>query len=723
MSTGRVTLPIEEGIGDLIPAIMSRLGADAVRNSDGTRLPESATQLGATVYATYFVGRGDQEWALAHPECRTRVYLSSARTPAPECGELRIAVMAQWLAEQVDPDLDCDVSRWWQVIDRTTGATVEPARWRVEGTGATTEVVLDDPVPFHVYTVGFLAYQNWDPTQMYNYLTNGWQDDPSRVKERPYDARHPETWQHITSSLRSWLAAHPEVDVVRFTTFFYHFTLVFGADYQERFVDWFGYGATVSVPAMEEFAARTGRLLTAEDFVDQGYYNTSFRVPSDTFRAWVDYQHEWVAGKVAELVAIVHEAGKEAMMFLGDNWIGTEPYGPHFAATRMDAVVGSVGSAATCRMISDIPGVRYTEGRFLPYFFPDVFRPGGDPVAEAHRSWVTARRAIVRSPLDRIGYGGYLSLALTFPEFIDCIEAICDEFRELHEKSGGETPADAPFTVAILNQWGALRSWQTHMVAHALHYRETYSCLGVLESLAGLPFDVRFLSFDDIHDGVPAGIDVLINVGTAGTAFSGGSAWLDERVQVAVRRFVLSGGGFVGVGEPTSATADGAVLQLTDMLGVEQENGWSLSTTRRPVEEPDHFITADLTAAFDPGEGTADIYPSSDRTQVVRLVDGQVQIAVHPAGRGRSVYLSGLPYTPANARLLHRALYWAAGRESDLTALGLAADPRVEVAWYPRSRRVLLTNVALEPVLTNVLTPLGPFTVSLEPGGHRWIDG
>ena len=32
------------------------------------------------------------------------------------------------------------------------------------------------------------------------------------------------------------------------------------------------------------------------------------------------------------------------------------------------AVVGSVGNGATLRLISDIPGVKYTEGRFLPYF-------------------------------------------------------------------------------------------------------------------------------------------------------------------------------------------------------------------------------------------------------------------------------------------------------------------------------------------------------------------
>ena len=50
-------------------------------------------------------------------------------------------------------------------------------------------------------------------------------------------------------------------------------------------------------------------------------------------------------------------------MFLGDHWIGTEPFGKYFANIGLDAVVGSVGDGVTLRMISDIEGVKYTEGR------------------------------------------------------------------------------------------------------------------------------------------------------------------------------------------------------------------------------------------------------------------------------------------------------------------------------------------------------------------------
>ncbi|THJ67142.1 1,3-beta-galactosyl-N-acetylhexosamine phosphorylase [Arthrobacter echini] len=721
MSTGRLTLPIQRGLDDQLPALLERLGADAVRNSDGTELPESVQDLATRVYATYFVARGDEDWARSHPQQRTQLYLMSPRVPAPAEGPLRIRILSGYFADQIAPDTTCDISRWWEVLDRTAGRTLAAEEWRVLGDGADTVVEIPRAQPHHVYTVSFLAFQLWDSTQMYNYVTNDWASDPTKVKEQPYDARHDETWQHMRSSLAHWLQDHPEVDVVRFTTFFYHFTLVFGADARERYVDWFGYSASVSVPAMEEFERETGIRLRAEDFIDEGYYNSPFRVPTATFRAWIDFQHRFVTSRVRELTTLTHEAGKEAMMFLGDNWIGTEPYGPHFPDAGLDAVVGSVGSAATCRMISDIPGVRYREGRFLPYLFPDTFRPGGEPAREALDAWLTARRAVVRSPLDRIGYGGYLSLALEYPDFVDRVEAIADEFREIHDRSGGRRPDNAPFTVGIINAWGSLRSWQTHMVAHALPYRQTQSYVGVIESLAGLPFEVRFLSFDDIRASVPSDIGVLINAGAAGTAYSGGELWRDPALQTSVRAFVAQGGGLIGVGEPSAAAGGGAVLQLSDIFGVDRELGWSLSTTRYDQPTEDHFIIDDLEDAFDSGDGAENVVVTSTDTTVLAMHEGTVRAAVHPFGRGRSVYLAGLPYTSSNARLLHRALYWAVNREDELADLGWAEDARMEVAYYGEGEQLLVCNASHDSVHSVVHSPLGSTAVSLAPGESRWF--
>ncbi|EEH64472.1 1,3-beta-galactosyl-N-acetylhexosamine phosphorylase [Gleimia coleocanis DSM 15436] len=739
-TTGRVTLPIEVGIDEEVKVLMQRLGADAVRNSDGTELPALVDELAAKVYSTYFPARGDQEWAVANPETSTHLYLMSPRTPA-RGNVVEIDIMEGYLREQIQPDTEVDLARFWQVIDRTTGEIVDFADWEITEGGL---VRVNNAVAGHVYTVNFLARQIWDGTQMYNYITNNWDEDPKRHKERPYNVRQDKVWDRVRSELDRWLSEHTEVDVVRFTTFFYHFTLVFNDKRKEKFVDWFGYTASVSPEAILAFEAEYGYAITPEDFVDEGFYNCSFRVPSKAFKDWVLFQHRFVTSRVRELTDKVHASGKEAMMFLGDNWIGTEPYGPHFKDTGIDAVVGSVGNAATCRMISDIPHVKYTEGRFLPYFFPDVFNENGDPVGEANVSWMAARRAIVRKPLDRIGYGGYLSLAIKFPEFVDRIEAICQEFRDIYEAAEGKTPQNSPVRVAVLNAWGSLRTWQTHMVAHALAYEQTQPYVGVLESLAGLPFDVQFLSFEDAMNGALENVDVVLNVGEAGTAFSGGRNWADPQLQAVIRDFVARGGGLIGVGEPAVLSANGAYSQLSDIFGVDREQSWSLSTDRYPNLEPNHFITstevgcgcgAGIGQISGPGAGKvrgaleADVtggarywVPVTPDVQVLQMNGVSVEVAAHDYADGRAVYFAGLPFNQQNARLLQKAIYWAAGSEDVYAASAHAADPRIDVAVYENGS-VFVYNSSLETVTSEVYNVAGKTeTVELEPLGSIWFN-
>ena len=371
-------------------------------------------------------------------------------------------------------------------------------------------------------------------------------------------------------------------------------------------MDWYGYSASVSPYILEQFEKEAGYRFRPEFIIDQGYYNNQYRVPSKEYQDFMAFQRREVAALAEKSWwTLPIEWVLEAMMFLGDHWIGTEPYMPEFASIGLDAVVGSVGNGSTLRLISDIPGVRYTEGRFLPYFFPDTFHEGGNPVKEAEENWVTARRAILRSPIDRIGYGGYLKLAMEFPDFMEYIKRVCQEFRELYENIKGTTPYCAK-TVAVLNCWGKLRSWGCHMVHHALYYKTNYSYAGIIEALSGAPFDVRFISFQDIKDNpeILKDVDVLLNIGDGDTAHTGGIWWEDPDIQTAVKKFVYEGGGFIGVGEPGGHQYQGRYLQLGKVLGVEKETGLTLNYDKYNWEEKkEHFILEDVTEAIDFGEG------------------------------------------------------------------------------------------------------------------------
>ncbi len=713
--TGRVTIPTDVDVVSDTLKLMERWGADALRDCDGTDFPEALRSTGAKVYATYYTTRKDNDWARQNPDEVQQCYIMTGFTTA-EGPQLRIPLMQGVSPELMQVNTRDDIHRWWEVMDRTEGTVVDTTQWSY----ADGAVTIHGAKPYHEYTVSFLCYLIWDPVHMYNAIVNGWKDFEHQIT---FDVRQPKTHAFSLKRLRAFLESHPYVNVVRYTTFFHQFTLVFDELKRQKYVDWYGYSASVSPYILERFEKEVGYPFRPEYIVDQGYYNNQYRVPSREYLDFQAFQRREVAALAREFVDITHEYGREAMMFLGDHWIGTEPYMPEFAGIGLDAVVGSVGNGSTLRLISDIPGVKYTEGRFLPYFFPDTFHEGGDPVGEARDNWLTARRAILRKPIDRIGYGGYLKLACQFPEFLDYVESVCNEFRQLYQNIQGGRPVCLK-RVAVLNCWGKARSWGCHMVHHALYQKENYSYAGVIEALSGAPFDVSFISFEDIgkQPDLLNSLDVLICVGDGDTAHTGGRWWENAQVASAIRGFVLQGGGFIGVGEPSGHQYQGHYFQLASVLGVEKETGFTLGYGKfNQQEHPDHFLLEDASEPVNFGEGKKGVY-ALEGTQVLIKRDGDVQLSVNDAGRGRAVYVSGLPYSPQNARLLHRAVMWASHAEEELRRW-FSENPAVDVHAYEGSRKYCVVNNSAEAQSTTVYRGDGSsFPLALTPGGIEWFD-
>ena len=695
---GRVTIPTDVDVVPETLEILKRWGADAIRDCDGTDYPEALKSVDAKVYSTYYTTRKDNAWAKANPDEVQQCYIMSGFYPATE-ETLSIPLMKGISDELMMVNTRDDIKRWWEVIDRTSGEIVDTANWDYdENTGC---VVIKNVEKYHDYTVSFLAYLIWDPVHMYNAVTNNWQNFEHQIT---FDVRQPKTHKYTMERLRKFIVEHPYVNVIRYTTFFHQFTLIFDELKRERYVDWYGYSASVSPYILEQFEKEVGYRFRPEYIIDQGYYNNQYRVPSKEFRDFQAFQRREVAKLAKEMVDITHELGKEAMMFLGDHWIGTEPFMDEFKDIGLDAVVGSVGNGSTLRLISDIPGVKYTEGRFLPYFFPDTFHEGGDPIREAKENWVTARRAIMRKPIDRIGYGGYLKLALEAPGFMDYIKDVCDEFRSIYDTVRGTTPYCIK-TVAVLNSWGKMRSWGCHMVHHALYQKQNYSYAGIIEALSGAPFDVKFISFDDVKadPSILKDIDVIINVGDGDTAHTGGTAWEDPEIVSAIRGFIWNGGGFIGVGEPSGHQYQGHYFQLASALGVEKETGFTLGYDKYNWDEhPDHFILADCKGEVDFGEGKKNIY-ALEGTEILVQREKEVQMAVNGFGEGRCVYISGLPYSFENSRILYRAILWSAHGEDDLYRW-FSTNYNVEVHAYVKNGKYCVVNNTYEPQSTTVYT-------------------
>lgn len=719
---GDFTLPGEAGYEDLTLELAEKWGADAIRDSDGTVLSDKLISGDYNIYSTICLIRADNEWAKANPDKLQQNYLMSDPVVA-ESETVQIDLLKGFFREQMKVNFKDDPKKWWQVFDRTSGKEVEKNDWDFDAEKGI--VAIKNAARWHKYTVNFLAYRIWEGISMYNHITNDWGD---REHQMPIDPIYPETQAFILSYLNKWLDEHSDTKIVRFTSLFYNFAWFWGdpSIQKFRYGDWGSYEMTVSPRSMELFAKAKGYEMCSEDFVNKGAYCSSHNVPSQKLWDWMDFINEFVVGFGRKCIDMVHDAGKVAYMFYDDHWVGTEPYGERFKNLNFDGLIKCVFNAFEARLCAGVKGVETKELRLHPYLFPTglggepTFAKGGKPALDALKFWANIRRGLLREPIDRIGLGGYLHLVEEFPEFVTAIEDIIKEFKTIKQLHKESLPYVAPVKVAVLTAWGQWRSWV--YVGHFIHGTEIYE---ITESLAGLPVDVSYISFNDIlENGIPDDIDVIINAGKIGTAWSGGQHWNDEKVIETINAWVAKGGGFIGVGEPSATEYSGQYFQLSDLLGVDKETGLTTNNVKIEVENStsDHFILEDIKGGLDFGEDIHNVFAINKNTQVLKSNGKSVQIAVNDFFDGKSIYYSGFKFTAENTRLLLRSIFFAANRQ-DKFGKYLSSNVLTECTYFPRSEKLVVVNCSNSLETTEIwISNKQTQNIELKPFGFQLIE-
>ena len=703
---GDFTLPGEAGCEELTLALAEKWGADVIRDSDGTRLSDAILRAGYGIYSTICIIRQHNAFAAEHPDSQQQTFLCS--DPVIARGDtLTLHPLDGFFAEQFEVNDGPDALPFWQVWDRTANHPVPESDWRYEN-GA---VTLTKCVPWHAYTVSFLAWRVWEEINMYNHTTNHWTSEHLRQ----LDPRHPLAWEYLKNWLRDWCEHNPDTNVVRFTSLFYNFVWIFGSDLRRRtrFCDWASYDFTVSPAALNAFEAQYGYRLTAEDFINRRALQATHMPPTRAKRDYMDFIQAFVAEKARELVDIVHGYGKKAYVFYDDSWVGMEPYGPRFASIGFDGLIKCIFSGFECRLCAGAK-VPVHEIRLHPYLFPvglggaPTFAEGGHPEKDALDYWKNARRALLRQCVDRIGLGGYLHLTEGHPAFVEAIARIGHEFRRIKALQKQGPAYTLPIRAAVVHTWGSLRSWTL-----SGHFHETYmhTLIHINEALSGLPVEVRFLSFEDVENGALEGVDAVINAGRAGDAWSGGDAWRSDRLVEQLTAFVDGGGAFIGVGEPSAVPGYDTFFRMAHVLGVDEDTGarvchgrWAYTIEKGlPIGEPSGGL-----------KDNEHLYLTDGNAKVLADAQGVPQMTVNRFGKGLGVYLSDFAVSPRNTRMLLDILLYAKNLSDK--APYVTGDCRAEAAYYPDARVLVVVNNAEEYVETSVSLPDGNWlTVSLLP--------
>lgn len=266
-------------------------GADVIRDSDGTQLSDEILNAGYDIYSTICIIRDHNAWAKEHPECLQQSFLSTEPVIAAE-EPLTVKPMAGFFDEQFKINDRPEALRYWQVWDRTANKLLPADTWQWDAAAGT--VTVASPVPFHAYTVSFLAWRTWEEINMYNHVTNSWTSEHLL----PVDPRTKEAQDFLYDWLKNWCETHPQTNVVRFTSMFYNFVWIWGSDKrnQNLFTDWGSYDFTVSEKALDDFAAQYGYTLTAEDFINKGSLQVTHMPPTAHKRDYMEFTQQFVAG-------------------------------------------------------------------------------------------------------------------------------------------------------------------------------------------------------------------------------------------------------------------------------------------------------------------------------------------------------------------------------------------------------------------------------------------
>ena len=142
---GRVTIPTDTDVIKETLEIMDIWGADAIRDCDGTEFPQELKDAGSKVYATYYTTRKDNDWAKANLDEVQQMYIMTPFHTATK-DRLAIHLMDHLYPDMLKVNSRDDITKWWEVMDRTTGEPVPADKWSYnEADGNVTRCT----TPFH----------------------------------------------------------------------------------------------------------------------------------------------------------------------------------------------------------------------------------------------------------------------------------------------------------------------------------------------------------------------------------------------------------------------------------------------------------------------------------------------------------------------------------------------------------------------------------------------
>ena len=115
------------------------------------------------------------------------------------------------------------------------------------------------------------------------------------------------------------------------------------------------------------------------------------------------------------------------------------------------------------------------------------------------------------------------------------------------------------------------------------------------------------------------------------------------------------------------------------------------------------------------------MFAREDATVLIQR-ENEVQMAVNEFGSGRAVYISGLPYSFENSRILYRSVLWSSHDEENLRRW-YSVNFNVDVHAYVANGKYCVVNNTYEPQDTTIYRGDGSsFALHLDANEIKWYE-
>ena len=229
--------------------------------------------------------------------------------------------------------------------------------------------------------------------------------------------------------------------------------------------------------------------------------------------------------------------------------------------------------------------------------------------------------------------------------------------------------------------------------------------------------DVKFISFEDVKKGALKDVDVVINAGYAGSAWSGGDNWKDDEVVTILTKWVHDGGAFIGVNEPSATEGYDTYFRMAHVLGIDEDTGARVCHGR-------WSFTADDTEEILPEGATVlpkeHLYLTDGKAQVLLAEDDKPLVTVNQFGKGKGIYLASFQVDLENTRMLYQLIRYAGGE--GVSGLYMTDNLYTECAYYPESKKLVVINNSDKEQTATIPTEQGDKTVTIAPYDTTFME-